>query len=102
MGPERKALALAEVGSEISNDSGLIDDLAIRALEQWDEATINIEVPLGLDSKVDFALLEGDIFGFQGEKGPLNEWSEVISVDSEVLSVSLRLRCISRRILYSV
>ena len=61
--PHWNTFSTLEVGSKLGNNSRLEDDVAIRCLEKRHEPTINLLMPLSLDSEIDFALLELNVFG---------------------------------------
>lgn len=61
--PELKSLALAVVDGELHEDTRLVEQGAIRSLQDWDESTVGFEVPLGLSFKIGLAFLEWNFLG---------------------------------------
>lgn len=61
--PHWNTFGTLEVRSKLGNNSRLEDDVAIRCLKERHEPTINLLVPLSLDSEIDIALLELNVFG---------------------------------------
>lgn len=64
-----------------------MNNLTLRCLEDWNKTSIDLFVPLSLDPQIDLALLKCDFLGAEGEVGTLDEGSEVMAVDANVLVV---------------
>jgi hypothetical protein len=78
-----KTLASSVFTCEHGNDRRLVDHGAIRSLENGNEPSVEVQMPLSLDPEVSLNSLVFDLFGRKRKNGPFDEWSEVVGVHAE-------------------